>query len=196
MKTFTLMRIAHLWRGLLVAVLVAAVLPVQSLAIAGHECAGTWWVAPAQLEVGESMPEFGFATCTGEELTTANLQDKPLLINFWATWCPPCVKELPNFAELHEELGDEVNILGVSVDQHPEYVKRFLDKNELPYLLAWDSEGIAADLGFRSIPVTVAVDAAGNVASVHKGYASTEDLAELVERAQNLPVDAGDSGQQ
>ncbi len=191
MEAFSLIHIARRWRGLLAVVLVVAVLPLQSLATAGQECAGTWWVAPADLAVGESMPEFGFATCTGEELTTASLEAKPLLINFWATWCPPCVKELPNFAELHEKFGDEVNILGVSVDQHPEFVKKFLDKNDLPYMLAWDSEGIAADLGFRSIPVTVAVDADGNVASVHKGYASTEDLAELVERAQDLPVDSG-----
>jgi cytochrome c biogenesis protein CcmG/thiol:disulfide interchange protein DsbE len=196
METYSLIHVTRLWRGLLAAILVVAVLPVQSLATAGQECAGTWWVAPSQLAVGESMPEFGFATCTGEELTTASLEDKPLLINFWATWCPPCVRELPNFAELHEKFGDEVNILGVSVDQHPEFVKKFLDKNELPYMLAWDSEGIAADLGFRSIPVTVAVDADGNVASVHQGYASADDLAELVAGAQDLPVDAGDSGQQ
>lgn len=181
---------------MLAAALVVAVLPLQSLAAAGQECAGTWWVAPADLAVGELMPEFGFATCAGEELTTANLHDKPLLINFWATWCPPCVKELPNFAELQEKLGDEVNILGVSVDQHPEYVKKFLDKNELPYLLAWDSEGIAADLGFNSIPVTVSVNTDGNVAAVHQGYASADDLAELVELARNHPEMAGDSGQQ
>jgi peroxiredoxin len=147
-------------------------------------CAGTWWIEPAELKANEPLPEFGFASCDGEARSVADYQGQPLLINFWATWCPPCVRELPGLAELHAELGDEVALLGISVDEDPDYVRGFLERNQLPYTLAWDSDGIATDLGIRSIPVTLAIDSAGKLAGVHRGYADADDLKRLVKKAQ------------
>ncbi|MBN2080880.1 TlpA family protein disulfide reductase [bacterium] len=164
-------------------IVLAAALSLSAPSSAALPCGGTWWISEGDLAVGQPLPEFGFATCNGEELATSDFAGRPLLVNFWATWCAPCVKELPHFAELHEEYGDEVTVLGVSVDQHPDYVRAFLEHNPLPYLLAWDSEDIAGDLGFNSIPVTLAIDAEGNLAGVHRGYASQRDLEELIELA-------------
>jgi thiol-disulfide isomerase/thioredoxin len=155
-------------------------------------CAGTWWIEPAELRANEPLPEFGFASCDGEAQSVADYQGQPLLINFWATWCPPCVRELPGLAELHEEQGDAVALIGISVDDDPDYVRGFLERNPLPYTLAWDSDGIATDLGIRSIPVTLAVDAAGRLAGIHRGYASADDLERLVEKAQR-PVEQMDN---
>jgi thiol-disulfide isomerase/thioredoxin len=164
-------------------IVLATALCLSGPSSAALPCGGTWWISEGDLSVGKPLPEFGFATCKGEELATSDLAGRPLLVNFWATWCPPCVKELPHFADLHEEYGDEVTVLGVSVDQHPDYVRAFLQDNPLPYLLAWDSGDIAGDLGFNSIPVTLAIDAEGNLAGVHRGYASQRDLKELIELA-------------
>jgi len=164
-------------------IVLAAALSLGTPSSAALPCGGTWWITESDLAVGKPLPEFGFATCDGEELATSDLTGQPMLVNFWATWCPPCVKELPHFAELHAEYGDEVTVLGVSVDQHPDYVRAFLEHNPLPYLLAWDGGNIAGDLGFNSIPVTLAIDAEGNLAGVHRGYASQRDLEELIELA-------------
>jgi peroxiredoxin len=153
---------------------------------AATDC-GTWWVREADLQVGLALPEFGFITCDGSEMTTADLQGKPALINFWATWCPPCVKELPNLAEAARLQGDKVRIIGVSVDASPQDVRRFLKRKQLPYTLAWDSQGIAGGLGFDAIPVTIALDAKGRVTAVHRGYASKDDLQELLATAQSAP---------
>jgi len=164
--------------------LLSAVLTSGSALDTATPCAGTWWIEPAELKANEPLPEFGFASCDGEAQSVADYQGQPLLINFWATWCPPCVRELPGLAELAEEQGDAVALLGISVDDDPDYVRTFLARNPLPYTLAWDSDGIATDLGIRSIPVTLAVDAAGKLAGIHRGYASEDDLKRLVEKAQ------------
>jgi len=172
------------------ALLGALLLPLAALLIsgssldAGTACAGTWWIEPAELEANAPLPEFGFSTCEGETKTTADYQGQPLLINFWATWCPPCVRELPGLRDLHEELGDEVALLGVSVDDSPAQVRGFLEDHPLPYTLAWDSDGIATDLGISSIPLTLAVDADGKLAGIHRGYADADDLKTLVAKAR------------
>jgi len=155
-------------------------------------CGGTWWIEPAELAANQPLPEFGFASCDGEARSIADFQGQPLLINFWATWCPPCVRELPGLAELHDELGDEVALVGISVDEDPARVRGFLADNPLPYTLAWDSDGIASDLGFRSIPVTLAIDAAGNLAGIHRGYADEDDLRRLVQKAQRSTAQQDD----
>lgn len=172
--------------GLLAVLLLplAALLTTSSGLDTAGPCSGTWWVQPAELRAGEPLPEFGFSTCDGEDKTTADYQGQPLLINFWATWCPPCRRELPGLSDLHEELGDEVALLGVSVDDDPARVRGFLKDHPLPYTQVWDSDGIALDLGLTSIPVTLAVDADGNLAAVHRGYADEDELKQLVERAQ------------
>jgi thiol-disulfide isomerase/thioredoxin len=144
-------------------------------------------VHEAELHVGLALPEFGFVACDGSEMTTADLQGKPALINFWATWCGPCVKELPGLAELARQQGDEVRIIGVSVDESPQDVRKFLQRKQLPYTLAWDSQGIAGGLGISSIPVTIALDAGGRVAAVHRGYASKHNLEELLAAARSGP---------
>jgi len=167
------------------AVLVLAVVAAQPMtAVSATGCNGTWWVEKNNLYLDQPVPEFGFSTCEGDELEISDLREKPLLINFWATWCKPCVRELPNFVDTHETHGEDVTILGISVDQDPEIVRSFLDYKPLPYLLAWDSAGIAKDLGIQTIPFTIAVDAEGKVAGVHRGYATDEDLAELMKYAK------------
>jgi cytochrome c biogenesis protein CcmG, thiol:disulfide interchange protein DsbE len=170
----------------LTALALFAVLAVPGIPTGVHaalDC-GTWWVNEAQMQVGQPMPEFGFVTCDGVEMTTSGLAGRPALINFWATWCPPCVKELPHFAQLAQDNGDSVSVIGVSVDESPQTVRKFLKRKALPYTLAWDGGGIAADLGINAIPVTIALDARGRVAAVHRGYASASDLQDLLQAAQ------------
>jgi peroxiredoxin len=167
------------------AVLALLAMPGIPTGVRAEAGCGTWWVREAGLHVGMAMPEFGFVTCDGSEMTTADLQGKPALINFWATWCGPCVKELPNLAAFSEQQGDAVRIIGVSVDASPQDVRRFLKRKQLPYTLAWDSQGIAGGLGITAIPVTIALDAKGRVAAVHRGYASQDDLQELLAAAQS-----------
>lgn len=169
----------------LLALLAVLALPgIPSGVHAALDC-GSWWVTEAEMHVGMPMPEFGFVTCDGSEMTTAGLHGRPALINFWATWCPPCVKELPHFAQLAKEHGDSISVVGVSVDESAQTVRKFLKRQELPYTLAWDGGGIAADLGINSIPVTIALDAQGNVAAVHRGYASPQMLNDLLRAAQS-----------
>ncbi len=169
----------------LLALLAVLALPGIPTGVQAALDCGTWWVNETDMHVGMPMPEFGFVTCDGAEQTTAELAGRPALINFWATWCPPCVKELPHFAQLAQDNADSVNVIGVSVDESAQTVRKFLKRKALPYTLAWDGGGIASDLGINSIPVTIALDAKGNVAAIHHGYASADDLQDLLRAAQS-----------
>jgi len=146
-------------------------------------CRGTWWIERGSLELGEKLPEFGFSRCDGEELTTTDLEGRPLLINFWATWCAPCLKELPQLNELAEEAGDSLAVVGVSLDQDPAQLQKFLKQAKLNFDVTWDGGGIARDLGIRAVPLTLAIDAEGNLVGGHQGYATKEQFIELAKLA-------------
>jgi len=71
------------------------------------------------LLVGCSQPEIApdFRDVEGNAISLANLQSKPLIVNYWATWCAPCIKEIPELNELAEAHADEINLIGVNFDQ-------------------------------------------------------------------------------
>ncbi len=146
-------------------------------------CRGTWWIERGSLELGEKLPEFGFDRCDGDELTTADFEGRPVLINFWATWCAPCLKELPDLNKLAVEAGDSLSVVGVSIDKDPAQLRKFLEKAELEFDVTWDGGGIARDLGIRAVPLTLAIDAEGNLVGGHQGYATKEQFIELAKLA-------------
>ena len=83
---------------------------------------------PAHALVGETFPEFKVAELPSMQSAGVTF-DKPTVVNVWATWCPPCVKELPSLDELGER--DDFDVITISTDKHPELVQGFLEKNAL-----------------------------------------------------------------
>lgn len=164
---------------------------VGLLAAAG----GGWWAlkqqaAPGagagQIPAGDPVPaDFWtrqFDTLDGPALVLSSLQGRPLLINFWATWCPPCVKEMPEIDRFQREFsGQGWNVLGLAVDS-PTPVKGFLAKNPVAFkigLAGFGGTELAQELGNAAggLPFTVLIDAQGGIRQRKMGATSFEELA-------------------
>lgn len=115
--------------------------------------------------VGEAMPAVELVDPEGAKLSLASLTSKPVLVNLWATWCVPCVTEMPLLDELAGELGDSVTVLTVSEDlQGAEKVVPFFAEHEFTHLPQWmdpKSELAVAYGGGSGLPLTVLYDAEG-----------------------------------
>jgi thiol-disulfide isomerase/thioredoxin len=137
---------------------------------------------------GEAMPAIELIDTMGGTLALASLKGKPVLVNLWATWCVPCVTEMPLLDELAGELGEEVKVLTVSEDiQGAEKVVPFFADRELRHLPQWlDPENaLPPAYGVASLPLTVLYDAEGKeVWRVAGGFDwSSAEARELITEA-------------
>ena len=126
----------------------------------------------------------------GNEVDLADLRGKPVVVNVWASWCPPCIAEQPDLNEAATELGDDVQFVGLNIrDASREDALAFARKLEVDYPSIYSSNGsallsFAGTLGPRSIPSTVVLDAEGRIAaSVQGRIPSVLTLVDLVEGA-------------
>ncbi|MBC8321013.1 MAG: TlpA family protein disulfide reductase [Bacteroidetes bacterium] len=106
----------------------------------------------------------------GRHVSFASLNDKPVFLNFWATWCPPCVAELPGIADLYKKYNKEVNFIIVS-DENPDKVQAFVIKNNLDSLPFYQNKSVPSDFKSQSIPTTFIIDKEGVVVVIKKGAA-------------------------
>lgn len=138
---------------------------------------------------GDAMPEMTFKDAEGNELALASLKGKPVLVNLWATWCVPCVLEMPMLDELAEDYGDRLKVVTVSEDTNGEELvpKFFADKNyrHLEPWLDHKSDMIFALGGAGAMPTTVLYDSDGKeIWRVLGGYDwSSEEARAQIEEA-------------
>jgi cytochrome c biogenesis protein CcmG/thiol:disulfide interchange protein DsbE len=128
-------------------------------------------------------PNFSLKTSDGKSLELAKLQGKVVVVNFWATWCGPCRKEIPGFIEVYGRLKSKgLEIVGISLDREGwTVVKPYIDKSKITYPVVVDNGKLAdAYGGIDAIPTTFIVDRKGNIVKKHVGYISKEDLEKLV----------------
>ena len=115
---------------------------------------------------GELAPEFSFKDQAGKETSLSQLRGKVVLVNFWATWCPPCLDEIPSMQRLHRRMVNKpFEMLALSVDNSWEPVNRFLDENgfKLPVYADFDKR-ISTLYGSHMWPETYIVDKKGKIA--------------------------------
>lgn len=132
---------------------------------------------------GPEAPSFDLPNFEGEgQLTYADFEGTPLVLNFWASWCPFCIDEMPAFEEVFQRFSGDVAFLGVNVQDQRELAEQLAEQTGVTYPLALDEEGsLLRDVQGRSMPTTLLISADGHV--VHRfGGESTpaDELTELI----------------
>lgn len=126
---------------------------------------------------GRALPEAGFALLDGGEFRFDNLAGTPLVVNLWASWCGPCVAEMPDFQRVYEQVGDRVEFVGVNHSDNEDAARELADRTGVQYPLVRDPTGsVAATLEAARMPTTFFVDATGHVVGVHPGELSAAEL--------------------
>ena len=132
--------------------------------------------------VGHPAPDFTLATLDGSPVTLSELRGQVLLINLWATWCPPCRAEMPAIQSVHDEFAAQgFAVLAVNVREDPATVVRYMQQNNLRFPALLDSRGqVAADYRTRVFPSSFFVDRNGIVRAVYLGPMSRSIIAGTV----------------
>jgi thiol-disulfide isomerase/thioredoxin len=119
-----------------------------------------------------AAPPIDLYTPGGEPFTLASLRGKVVLVNFWATWCEPCVTEMPSLQRVRDQLAPRFEVLGVNYQEGPARIKAFIDKSGITFPVVRDTDGaVAKAWGARIFPASYLVDRAGHVKHVLIGGA-------------------------
>ena len=126
---------------------------------------------------GDEAPEFNLMSDTGQPIQLKDFHGKFVILNFWATWCPPCVEEMPSLARFSEQFASRgVVVLGVSVDQDREVYQKFLERAGVKFATARDPERKVSRLyGTFKFPETYFIDRSGKVVQKVIGKAEWTD---------------------
>ncbi len=118
------------------------------------------------------FPDLRLVPVTGSKpVQLSSLRGRPVLIDFWATWCPPCRMELPELQKLYNEFGKRgFTVAAINVDRTPSAVPTFLKMMKLNLPVFRVDLRILRELGIRSLPTSVLLDADGRVNQVYQGY--------------------------
>ncbi len=122
---------------------------------------------------GKPAPAFTLQDLEGNNVSLADFKGKVVILDFWATWCPPCIKEIPDFIDLYEQYKDKgFAMVGISLDQAGiSVVKSFAQRFKINYpILMNDGRVDKAYGGITSIPTTFVIDSAGNIRKKYVGY--------------------------
>jgi thiol-disulfide isomerase/thioredoxin len=125
---------------------------------------------------GKPAPlHFTLKDMNGADVTLASFKGKVILLNFWATWCGPCKAEIPSLVELQQQYGDDLVVLGYSVDDPPEKMRPYAAQYKINYpLLVGDGrEDVQNAYGVVGVvPVSVIIGRDGKIAKKHSGIAT------------------------
>lgn len=163
---------------------------IALLALAGGIVAQRWTGSdPAPVP----LPEPVLRDLGGSIRTLAEWRGKVVVLNFWATWCPPCRDEIPEFVRLQQELGETgLQFIGIAIDE-PDAVRDFLKETSInyPVLIGGEEAPAWADsLGnsLSALPFSVVFDRNGKTAHAHTGIFRREQLLEAVRPLLDVPI--------
>ena len=133
---------------------------------------------------GTNLSDLTFDFLGGGTGTLADYAGTPLVVNFFASWCPPCVREMPEFQEVFERLDGQVAFLGLSQDQSAQDAIDLVETTGVTYDVGWDLDlEVYEATGSIAMPTTAFVSPSGELVDTFAGVLNAESLAERIENA-------------
>jgi thiol-disulfide isomerase/thioredoxin len=141
--------------------------------------------AEAGFDAGNALPDFSVPLAGGGTFTLSEHLGKPVFINLFATWCPPCVGEMPEINQLHGELGDQVSFIVIDIGEDEATAQGFADNNgySLPFAYSLDGMPFGGDYLINSIPRTFVLDSDGVISAYYEGSRDYDTFKAAIEAA-------------
>lgn len=134
----------------------------------------------ATAEVAGQAPNFTLSTLEGKEIKLSDFKGRKVMINFWATWCPPCKAEMPAMQQLYNQANGYMDILAINIDPKND-VAGFVRENQLTFPILLDESGkVNEDFSIISIPTTFLINEDGMIEKKHIGAMTLEQMEEFI----------------
>ncbi len=137
---------------------------------------------PATTEPDYAAPDFTMVNWEGNEVNLTDFLGKPIILNFWASWCGPCKMEMPEIQDFYDKYGEDIHFLLVSVDDSVDTAKDFIAQEGYTFPVYFDTTSYGAyTYGASSIPLTYFIDADGNMTAYYMGAMSADILQQGID---------------
>jgi thiol-disulfide isomerase/thioredoxin len=131
---------------------------------------------------GQVAPAGPFRTFTGGEANIASFRGRPVLVNFWGSYCGPCISEMPDLERIKAKYGDRLQIVGFDVQDGETAARQMAERTGVTYLLGFDpSAAIAGSFSVASLPTTVMIGRDGTVTYSRTGARNFDELSALID---------------
>lgn len=137
--------------------------------------------APPPLTEERPAPSDAFEYWDGTEGTLGDFAGRPVVLNFFASWCVPCIAEMPDFELVHQELGDQVRFVGVNETDQRTAAEGIIERTGITYEVVRDDGPLLESLEGFVMPTTVLINADGRVVRVHSGPMDAAQLRTAID---------------
>jgi len=140
-------------------------------------------VAAGPVQKGQPAPDFTLTTLDGNQAALSDYAGQVVVVNFWATWCPPCKAEMPDIHDYYQANQDKgLTVLAVNAQEDKATVSRFIESTGFTFPVLLDSRGdVEQQYQVRSFPSTFVIDRDGRVVYIHVGLITPDVLADVID---------------
>ncbi len=142
-------------------------------------------ISEAASKIGTQADDFVVETMDGKQVKLSDYKGKTVFVNFWATWCPPCVGELPEFEAVYPEYKDKIQFLIVSTDTDKSKAVEFIKEKGYTMPFFWDNGKAASKVySIQAIPTSILIGEDGKILNMHLGGMTKEQFLEFLSKAK------------
>src|ERR1051325_6548323 len=149
-------------------------------------CGNAQAINPEDVVGGKTIPDFSLTSLDGKTIDKASLKGETVVLNFWASWCTPCMAEIPELKDL--AANSKVKIVGIALDEKGlETVKPFAEAHSINYTVAVGDQDMVQEVNGVGIPYPLVLDPSQRIVKIYRGPTNRESLeADLKTIQQNL----------